>query len=924
MRAAIPLLKSFRLGSSKTPPPQLINIRDATFYREHPARFTERAANPPLFPGLTFCLDARDTLKNGEQHTENHWAVIAGEDGTSFLDVLRGSYICDPPNARTYPYLSSDELASQQPRYRVPSRAIQYVGFNSAQRSGLDQSLRGAYLSARYESHREETDWTVFQYLSGNTELNPTEKADTVLLRRDSPVIENLRLSGLLDMPVSNLSNGQTRRSRIAKAMLNEPKLLLLDEPFMGLDPPTVVKLSQVLRDLAYRSSPMLILALRPQDPIPDWITHLAILGKGHTVALMGEKRAVLFSQHRWLDLHRRNLQGGFSQRTAASGAMKIAQDMSRAYGPPHEAIGDDLTASGIQAYCDYHDFMSKDRTLRSASHFDQQGMVRSSSTVTEILQTPFEAAEEKESSTLNEQWLLASASPLQGGRQLVRTGDVGPVGHDAQGQVVKGQIRVPDEEADAEELSAKDDTSRGSSLVELKSVVVKYGNKIVLGREAASQGTDAHGLDLSIYQGTRLAVLGPNGSGKTTLLSLITSDHPQSYSLPIKFFGRSRLPEPGKPGLSLWEIQSRIGHSAPEVHAFFPKQLTVRQVLESAWAETFISRPLLDSKKDDLVDAFLRWWEPELRQDQPTLASQGEDSVFDLPENRDPLAKQYRRSAHQYHGFTRPETRSEVRRILHDCYPPLITPFTWWGMPKSNLRKNLEVLGGVDWADDAEKHRFGVLPFATQRLLLFLRAIIKLPDIVILDEAFSGMSNQVREKAMCFLEHGETMFLRNQPDVQVPIIPKSHVSSGDQSNLRHNYRADIRRLVSSDNLDLSKIMHDRFDGLTSKRRSENDKYAMLIAGSIQELHQRLEGARVSNEDKIFDPEVRDYCFTGLKQDQALVVVSHVKEEIPAVCNEWLRLPNEEEISEEGKGVMRGRTGRDGISKLWDRIWMGA
>ena len=33
-------------------------------------------------------------------------------------------------------------------------------------------------------------------------------------------------------MPVANLSNGQTRRARIAKALLNKPELLLLDDPF--------------------------------------------------------------------------------------------------------------------------------------------------------------------------------------------------------------------------------------------------------------------------------------------------------------------------------------------------------------------------------------------------------------------------------------------------------------------------------------------------------------------------------------------------------------------------------------------------------------------------------------------------------------------------------------------------------------------
>ena len=68
----------------------------------------------------------------------------------------------------------------------------------------------------------------------------------------------------------------------------------------MGLDPPTLVTLSPMLRELAYKSSPRLFLALRPQDPIPDWITHIIILGNNHTIALKGLKEEVLFALYRW------------------------------------------------------------------------------------------------------------------------------------------------------------------------------------------------------------------------------------------------------------------------------------------------------------------------------------------------------------------------------------------------------------------------------------------------------------------------------------------------------------------------------------------------------------------------------------------------------------------------------------------------
>jgi ABC-type cobalamin transport system ATPase subunit len=116
----------------------------------------------------------------------------------------------------------------------LPENAIQYVGF-SGEGSGAIGGIRGAYLSARYESLREETDWTLLQFLRGQTSLNPMEGEEEGTLHDDDFLMKtasSLELTNLLPLPVANLSNGQTRRARIAKAILSKPELLLLDEPF--------------------------------------------------------------------------------------------------------------------------------------------------------------------------------------------------------------------------------------------------------------------------------------------------------------------------------------------------------------------------------------------------------------------------------------------------------------------------------------------------------------------------------------------------------------------------------------------------------------------------------------------------------------------------------------------------------------------
>ena len=212
---------------SKDPPP-LISIRDATFYRRQPSPHPpeeETLTNPPLFPNLNFSFPSKNTRNQ-------YWAIIGPSNAgkTTLLEILQNQHLCFPPTARSYPYLSSDEIFNKDRRLTYPSRAIQYVGFDNRRK---DFTSAGSYLSARYESRREATDFSLLDYLTGKTQLNVAEVAQessNEKLLEES--VKNLRLENLLHMPVSNLSNGQSRRARIAKALLNQPELLLLDEPF--------------------------------------------------------------------------------------------------------------------------------------------------------------------------------------------------------------------------------------------------------------------------------------------------------------------------------------------------------------------------------------------------------------------------------------------------------------------------------------------------------------------------------------------------------------------------------------------------------------------------------------------------------------------------------------------------------------------
>jgi ABC-type multidrug transport system ATPase subunit len=117
--------------------------------------------------------------------------------------------------------------------------------------------------------------------------MNPGEEAlkakatDGEVMRK---VMEDLELERFLQKPVAMLSNGQSRRARVWKALLSQPLVLCLDAPFIGLDPIVTKYISSVLHKLAEANAPRVVLSLRPQDTVPGWITHVVYAGENGKV----------------------------------------------------------------------------------------------------------------------------------------------------------------------------------------------------------------------------------------------------------------------------------------------------------------------------------------------------------------------------------------------------------------------------------------------------------------------------------------------------------------------------------------------------------------------------------------------------------------------------------------------------------------
>jgi ABC-2 type transport system ATP-binding protein len=121
----------------------------------------------------------------------------------------------------------------------------------------------------------------VGDYLSFFGQAYGLSKADTVT--RVTDLLELVHLSEYLTQPAHVLSRGQKQRLALARALIHQPRVLLLDEPASGLDPRSRVELRDVLRGLAAQGVAVLVSShiLNELEEIAD---RIVLVARGRTV----------------------------------------------------------------------------------------------------------------------------------------------------------------------------------------------------------------------------------------------------------------------------------------------------------------------------------------------------------------------------------------------------------------------------------------------------------------------------------------------------------------------------------------------------------------------------------------------------------------------------------------------------------------
>ena len=197
---------------------------------------------------VNFCLE------EGE-----HIAIIGrnGAGKTMFVDMLTGKHPAFPDMVR----YGFDE----------PYNKLKYISFRDTYGGDNDRTY---FLQQRWNQMEidEETP-TVGSKLEEAYQLAGEDTPERRTLQKH--IYEIFHLEPLLDKYIILLSSGELRKYKLASSLFTNPKVLIMENPFIGLDKETREQLKELLGMLAQEQGLQIILVLAKTDEIPEFITHI-------------------------------------------------------------------------------------------------------------------------------------------------------------------------------------------------------------------------------------------------------------------------------------------------------------------------------------------------------------------------------------------------------------------------------------------------------------------------------------------------------------------------------------------------------------------------------------------------------------------------------------------------------------------------
>ena len=200
---------------------------------------------------------------NFETCEGEHIAIVGPNGGgkTMLVDIITGRH----------PLLMHDPEYDFTPSLKpMVADNIKYITFRDSYGTVDNQY----YLQQRWNQQEIDKETpTVGQLLEKSYERAGEDTPQRRDLQRH--LYELFHIDQLIDKYIILLSSGELRKFQLTKTLMADPRVLIMDNPFIGLDAGTREQLKTLLKTIAGEQALQVILVLSKSDDIPDFITHV-------------------------------------------------------------------------------------------------------------------------------------------------------------------------------------------------------------------------------------------------------------------------------------------------------------------------------------------------------------------------------------------------------------------------------------------------------------------------------------------------------------------------------------------------------------------------------------------------------------------------------------------------------------------------
>ena len=190
---------------------------------------------------------------------------------------------------------SGKTLYIDQLRKQLASDKVRYIAFTDSYGVNVDGQY---YLQLRWNQHDIDHETpTVGELLQRAYLLTGEDTAERRELQQH--LYSLFHMDEFLDKYIITLSSGELRKFQLTKTLFSNPQLLIMDNPFIGLDAETRDQLRDLLKLLAEERDMEIMLVMSKTDDIPDYVTDIKYFSEPEEIpahVLPKEKREAILS----------------------------------------------------------------------------------------------------------------------------------------------------------------------------------------------------------------------------------------------------------------------------------------------------------------------------------------------------------------------------------------------------------------------------------------------------------------------------------------------------------------------------------------------------------------------------------------------------------------------------------------------------